>query len=235
MLVSEAYERIEIARDFGGVYDLRSILHQTGAHMFACRTWRFTRSMSGRATLGASSSHITLPIGCARVLSIETNGDAIDGNICIVDAATFNRHRSARTVDETNYYATEEWYTMPDGGVTRRLALHRAPGTTVTHAFRVVFEAGWTGVPSTVTGDMALPIPTYVEPFFGALLEAFTLGLEQSGLDERLAIVMSGSLYAAAIEADMRAVPNIVYPLHGWLGSIGSTVYEPEPTIDLTT
>lgn len=233
MLVSDAYARIDFARHYGGSYDQQTVLNQAGAHFYACRPWRFARRMTGRANLAANSQHIVLPLGCSRVLSIEPDGDILDGaQILIVDATTFNQQRTAIDVDSINFYATEDWYQSPDGSLVRRLALHRAPGNTVSAAFRLAFEAEWMNIPTTTLGESVLPIPAFAEPAFGLMLDAFAIGLEEDRLDELVARVQMGPVYAAAVSADERAIPALQPWVGGWTSEMSLT-REPDPTITL--
>jgi hypothetical protein len=238
MLLSDGLDRIETARNFGGSYDPRAILNRCGVYFFALRPWRFTRRMTGTATLLAGTARISLPLGCTRVLSIEPV-DTSTGCIVIVDAQTFNTLRTSSGVQsETySYYATEEWATDAGGEMVRRLALHREPTSTLSQAFNVCYEAGWTNATSqscASPGEYTLPIPDYAQPLFEELLEAYTLGMEEPNngtVSERVARVLEGPLYAAAIDADMRAVMDSGYVQNGWLSQRTST--EPLPTINL--
>lgn len=218
MLVSEAYARIDIARNNGGVYDHQTVLNMAGAYFYGCRPWRFAKRMTGRANLTAGVAQITLPLGCARIISIEVDGDAIDGRICVVDATRFNQERTSRSPDEVNYYATEEWAEGSDAPV-RRLALHRTPGATVSAALRIAFEAEWTNANDDVAGDAVLPIPSFAEPAFGLLLDAFARGLEEDIVDDLVERTVQGAVFAQAIAADFRAVQEVADPSGGWIES----------------
>lgn len=208
MLISEALHRIDVAlgEPGSGSFDYRALLNDAGAYFFASHTWRFAKNMRGRAMLVASSEYVRLPLGCARLIAIE-RVPLWSGSVVLVDAATFQRVRACQQTGD--YYVAAEDYTLVDGRPVPRLALDHAPAATVANAFSVSFEAGWTTVTGEIGGEEMLPIPEFAEPYFGALLEAYALGLEQphnGTVSARLAEVDAGPLRAAAIDRDFRSV-----------------------------
>jgi hypothetical protein len=233
MLLSDACARIDNARHGGGVFDQRSVLHQAGVHFYACHTWRFARRMTAYATIVANVEYITLPLGCAQVLSIEPVADDVDGPFCIVDAATFNRIRTSSLRDTTGFYATEEWVAGATG-LLRRLALHRAPDATVVNGLRLAFAAEWVEPNDAVPGDAVLPVPLFAEPLFGMFLDAFARGLEEDSLDVEVARVQASPLYGAAVEADARALPDGWRQERTWLRTGAYDVDIGTPVINLT-
>jgi hypothetical protein len=246
MLVSAALERIDRTRSFGGLYDLNHVLNETGRYFFACRPWRFCRRMSGYGHLNSGVDYVALPVGCVSVLSIERDRTSSSiGDITLVDAATFNAKRTepgATESGQTCYYATQETVTGVDGKQVRRLALNRAATETVNRAFRIAFEAGWTEVTGEVGSNETLPVPDFAEPLFGELLDAVTLGLEEpvgGSVSARVAQVVGtpsnpGPLYAAAVDADMRAVPDVGLPRGTWMESSRQVVTVIPHTLNLT-
>lgn len=210
MLVSDALKRIDLAlgsplggSERGGM----AILNEAGIDFFACHTWRFARSMRGRATLAAGAEYVNLPLGCARLIAIERS-PAWEGAVELVDAATFQVVKSRR-LESPNYFVATEDYPLVSGRPVLRLALDHAPTDTVANAFTVAFEAGWTPVTGDRDATEILPMPDYVEPYFAARLEAYALGLEQphnGSVSARLMEIDAGPLRHVAIERDMRAV-----------------------------
>lgn len=236
MLVSDALQRIDIARNYGGAHEPRSVLNTAGSIFFTLRPWRFTARMSGRVTVGAGMSKVTLPLGCAQVLSIEPEADA-DMRVELVDAAAFNRIRTSANADVPNaYFASEDWTQGPDGSVSRSLALHREVEAAMT--LRITFKAGWTEPGSALDSHVYIAIPSYAEPLFGEVLEAVTLGLEEpanGSMSARLAEVLNGPVYAAAVDADQRAVPDVGPMTNTWLSRNYGLNWEPDPIWNLET
>lgn len=225
MLVSDALRRIEIANNFAeGVHDPRAVLNSVGLYFFSMRPWRFTRRMQGYASSVSGVSYMTLPLGLTRLISIELDdgdGSATRGRIQLVDAATFNRVRSSLVgADSEDYLATEDWHADTNGKMTRRLALSRPAVETLPRGYRITYEVGWQSIDGHCAVSEVLPLPDYVEPLFGELLEAYTQGLEEpigGSPSRRCAEVVVGPIALAAFQADTRAVPDIGPMQNCWL------------------
>jgi hypothetical protein len=226
VLIADAFDRIRAA-NFGGEpgYGCRAILNLTGQFFYGLRPWRFARRMTGTAGLVAGQAWVKLPLGTSRVLAVERD-QADTGHVLLIDPAVFMGIKSSSLwAGSTSFVATEEWAPNADGVLVRRLALHRAPEESEAGAYRIAYEGGWTDLWDGIGEREALPVPGFAEPCFGELLEAYTLGLEEPGrgsVSARTAAVLAGPVFAAAVDADMRAVPDVGPMRNGWMSPAAS-------------
>lgn len=95
----------------------------------------------------------------------------------------------------------------PFGAPTPRLELYPTPQTNNPTALTCFYRGGWV-FPSTVDDEDGIQIPQYAEVAFLQTLRSFALGYQKEDLDQRLALLVSGTIWDGAMTADGLQQPD---------------------------
>lgn len=138
------------------------------------------------------------------------------GNLAMSATELYTRNLVKSTPDEFLNLRTQQvswagistwvcpmWHKTKDAEEpTPVLEVWPAPSADDWNAFSLNYQAGW----ADITGSTSvIPIPKHCEPSFLALMRAYVLGLEEAeggDVDDRVAKVLAGPLFQAAIARD---------------------------------
>lgn len=169
------------------------------------------------ATLHTSA--IALPSDFRELIAINTTSGLLRG-VALTDHADLIQRRAASFVSEGFHYGAivhAQTSATNGGAPTPRLEIWPAPNANETGSLTMMYRAGW----KAISNDTDLiSIPDWVEPLYIQILRSFARGYEEedsAALDQRLTSLVSGVLFASAVDRD-----GMVQPHYGGLRGGGA-------------
>jgi hypothetical protein len=163
---------------------------------------------------------IALPTDLRDIIQISTTSLSSVGGVTLVPLATILelRRSSASVTATTGYYYGAVVYSGTNPKPI--LEIYPAPSANATGAMRIFYRSRWTEL----TGDTTkIEIPEFCFDLFTQIARAYAAGYvrnEQATLDQRLALIHQGPVFAVSKRSD-----GMVQPFHGVIQNGGPTIW----------
>lgn len=195
-----------------------ALLNSAGRQMESMRDWNYLRSNTASLSLVADQDYVDLPTGTKAIRAIETPNSLTSG-ISLVSLADVLQRRTANAGSSLFYLASLVFVSDTNGIPRPKLALWPTP-TASGDGFRVFYDREWTDLDS---DEGFIPVPPYMENLYIQVVRAFSRGWieeDEGALDQRLALIQGGPVYAAARYAD-EAIQTTFGVASGGVGDVG--------------
>ena len=158
---------------------------------------------------------VALPYDFAELIAYHSTSGLLQGLQMTSHGDLLQKRASAMTMPLGFHYASITQPAKLDGSGEEksrpypRLEIWPAPSANENAAVQIVYRRGWASVSNSTE---VLAIPSWIEPLYTEIVRAYALGWEESDvatLDQRLAVIAQGPIYAAAIERDSSVQPDL--------------------------
>lgn len=152
---------------------------------------------------------IDLPDDVRDIISIHGTGGTLSARVTLTSLAEVLRVREELTTNDQHWYGAISYVGSPPSPI---LEIAPGAGANSTGALRMFYRARWARLSSDST---AVDVPGFIEPLLIQVVRAFARGYvreDQGSLDERLATIAVGPIFAAARKSD-----GAIQPYHSTL------------------
>lgn len=195
--------------------DQRRILDEAGRKLLSLRGWNWARRPSTTLTLTSAQSYITLPVDFGSIVAIEYTSTSWNRvrQVTIPDIA---RMRSESWPSSDGIYVAPTFSVDSDGIPSPRLEVYPTPTATSAGALTLNYSIRWPDM--SVADENFIPVPDWMESVYIQLVRATAWGYQDDTMSDRVARVVSGPEWFAAVRMDESLQP-MFGPLRGGMTS----------------
>ncbi len=188
--------------------DPQLVVNNTGLWFVNAHAWKFLERPAATIAFVAGQSYADVPADFRELIKIAfTSG--LTARFFLSTTGTIADYRTAQMNFglAVTYGAFTFAPPLVSGPPVPRLELYPTPQTSDASALTMFYRGGWV-YPSESDEDAYVPIPDYAEVAFQQAIRCFALGYQREDLDERLAVLMSGTIWDGAITTDGTLQPD---------------------------
>jgi hypothetical protein len=210
--------------------DSDEIVNACGTWFTAAHDWKYLERPSVLLPFTLNQSYITLPTDLGDIIKIQfTNG--LTARFFLTTLGTIADYRTSQMnfgISVTYGCMVYAPSTNPLGGPpTPRLEIYPTPQSNLANALTLFYRSTWAPV-TPDDSETFVNIPQYAEPAFLQALRQFARGYqdeEHATMGQRLADLMAGPVWGAAIEQD-----GLTQPEYGKMRGGAVAIGIPPPT-----
>lgn len=188
---------------------IATVCNQAGRHLCGMFKWRWLEGRQTTLDTVANQEYVSLPDDFAEAVSLQIDGRP--GAVNWVTRDEMGELRSASSPGSTTGVKSVCISTVAQSGSTpptQVLEISPVETSATSGYFLLSYRAGWTEV---ADSDEYIPIPTWMETLYIALLQAFARGFlreEQGTVGQRLMEIRAGDVYRQAVRDDRSKQTN---------------------------
>lgn len=181
----------------------RRVLDEAGRKLYGLNDWNFLKRRSALVGLTISQSYTTLPPDFGEILTIEyTSGST--NRVMQTTLSEIARYRSVLGAIP-GYILFVALNNLPDpttGVPAPILEVHPTPQATDTSALTMFYRATWVDLAN--SDQTFIPVPPWMEALYIQTVRATAWGYQNDDMGARMAAVMQGPEWLAAIQYDRK-------------------------------
>jgi len=181
----------------------RRVLDEAGRKLYGLADWNFLKRASTTLDFTSGQNYIELPATFGEIVTLEyTSGSS--NRVMQTTLSEIARYRSVLAAIPGYILFTAVNYQVGSDGVpVPRLEIHPTPQTTTTTgALTMFYRAGWVDLAN--SDQTFIPIPPWMEALYIQIVRATAWGYQNEDMGARIAQVMNGPDWLAAVQYDRK-------------------------------
>lgn len=180
----------------------RRILDEAGRKLYGLNDWNFLKRPSTTLGLTSGQAYISLPADFGELVTLEyTSGSS--NRVLQTTLSEIARYRSVlAAIPGYILFAAILYSTNANGVPVARLEIHPTPQATDATALTMFYRATWSDLAN--TDQTFIPVPPWMESLYIQMVRATAWGYQDETMGARVAQVMNGPEWLAAVQYDRK-------------------------------